>query len=141
MTSMMAEEAMMEDRRGVFEPPAAWWQELFAAIDDRDAARFVARLTPDASFRFGNAPVVRGSEAIGAAVAGFFAAIAACRHRLIQTWSGRQDVACEGQVTYTRHDGSQVTVPFANVFELRGRLIASYRIYIDNSPLFIQESR
>jgi len=43
---------------------------------------------------------------------------------------------CEGEVTYTRRDGTKVTVPFANVFELRGPLISIYRIYIDNSPLF-----
>jgi hypothetical protein len=29
-----------------------------------------------------------------------------------------------------------VTLPFANVFLLRGGEIASYRIYIDNAPLF-----
>jgi limonene-1,2-epoxide hydrolase len=39
-------------------------------------------------------------------------------------------------VIYTRHDGSVVTFPFANVFELRGEKIAAYRIYIDNSSLF-----
>jgi limonene-1,2-epoxide hydrolase len=39
-------------------------------------------------------------------------------------------------VTYTRHNGSSLSVPFANVFELKGDKIASYRIYIDNSALF-----
>jgi hypothetical protein len=39
-------------------------------------------------------------------------------------------------VTYTRLDGSTLTVPFANVFVLKGAEIQSYRIYIDNSPLF-----
>jgi limonene-1,2-epoxide hydrolase len=39
-------------------------------------------------------------------------------------------------VTYTRHDGSLISVPFANVFELRGDKITAYRIYIDNSSLF-----
>ncbi len=43
---------------------------------------------------------------------------------------------CEGLVTYTRLDGSQVTIPFVNVFYLRGDKIARYLIYIDNGPLF-----
>jgi ketosteroid isomerase-like protein len=120
----------------VFEPDHAWWERLFAVIDTRDAAAFLNFLTPDAQFRFGNAPTIIGSEAIGAAVAGFFAAIASCRHQLLRTWGGPAAVACEGAVTYTRHDGSAVTVPFANVFELRGTKITAYRIYIDNSPLF-----
>ena len=121
---------------GTFEPDSAWWQTIFAVIDARDAAGFVALLTPDGQFRFGNAPTVVGTAAIHAAVSGFFAAIASCRHRLIRTWGGARDVACEGEVTYLRHDGAAVTVPFANVFELRGSRIAVYRIFIDNSPLF-----
>jgi limonene-1,2-epoxide hydrolase len=119
-----------------FEPNAAWWQNVFAVIDARNAAGFVDLLTPDAQFRFGSAPTIIGTEAICAAVSGFFASIAACRHRLIRTWSGASGVVCEGEVTYTRRDGTKVTVPFANVFELRGPLISIYRIYIDNSPLF-----
>jgi ketosteroid isomerase-like protein len=117
-------------------PGEAWWRHVFAVIDARDAAAFVALLTADAQFRFGNAPMLIGSDAIRTAVSGFFAAIGSCSHRLIRTWSGPFWVACEGEVTYIRHDGSTITVPFANVFELRGTLIAIYRIYIDNSPLF-----
>jgi ketosteroid isomerase-like protein len=122
----------------VFEPDQAWWQRLFAAIDARDAAAFVDRLTSDAQFKFGNAPTVIGSEAIGIAAGQFFAAIASCRHRLLRTFAGSDNaaIACEGVVTYRRHDGSSISVPFANVFELRGEKIATYRIYIDNSPLF-----
>lgn len=116
-------------------PDQAWWRHLFATIDARDASAFSALLTRDAEFRFGNAPVVSGTAAITAAVGGFFGSIAGCRHALLRTWSGADGVACEGTVTYTRHDGTAVTVPFANVFELSGTLIRHYRIYIDNSPL------
>lgn len=119
-----------------FEPDPAWWARLFAAIDAQDAKGFLRFLTPDAQFRFGNVPTIAGHEAIDAAVSGFFAAIAACEHQLLRTWNGTRSAACEGTVTYTRHDRSTVTVPFANTFELRGERIAAYRIYIDNSPLF-----
>lgn len=112
------------------------WLQLFAAIDARDARAFAAFITPDGEFRFGNAPAVRGREAIEAAVAGFFAAIGGVRHTLLQSWSAPGSAACEGEVTYLRLDGGRVTVRFANVFELRGREIASYRIYIDNAPLW-----
>jgi len=113
-----------------------FWPKLFAAIDARDAAAFAAFLTSDGEFRFGNSPPVIGRPAITAAVAGFFAAIGGCRHRLRATWQGPGSAVCEGEVTYTRQDGSTVTVPFANVFALRGAEIESYRIYIDNTPLF-----
>ncbi|MEP6548934.1 MAG: nuclear transport factor 2 family protein [Gammaproteobacteria bacterium] len=120
----------------VIAPGQAWWEHLFATIDARDPAGFAALLTPDAHFRFGNVPTVTGSEAISAAVGGFFAAIASCRHRLIRTWSTPTGVACEGEVSYGRLDGTTITVPFANVLDLQGELVCSYRIYIDNSPLF-----
>lgn len=119
-----------------FAPDRAWWGRLFAVIDARDADAFVAFLTPDAEFRFGNAPAVHGREAIHAAVAGFFSVIGGCRHRLRGAWNGAGTAVCEGEVTYTRQDGSTVTIPFVNVFELEGERVASYRIYIDNAPLF-----
>ena len=50
--------------------------ELFASIDAMDTAGFLARLSPDAVFRFGSMPMVQGTDAIGAAVDGFFATIA-----------------------------------------------------------------
>ncbi len=113
-----------------------WWERLFATIDAGDAAGFVGFLTPDAEFRFGSAPPVVGVAAIGVAVTAFFAAIGSSRHRLLRCWDAAAFAACEGEVTYTRHDGSVVRFPFANVFELRDDKIAAYRIYIDHSALF-----
>ena len=130
----------MEEASNVIAPGTAvhpsWCAPLFAAIDARDAGAFVSFLTDDALFRFGNAPVLVGPEAIRAAVAGFFAAIQACRHELQATWQGPHSLVCEGLVTYTRLDGRQVVLPFVNVFALREDKISSYRIYIDNAPLF-----
>jgi ketosteroid isomerase-like protein len=118
------------------QPDRAWWERVLAVVDAGDANDFVQLLAPDARFRFGNAPAIVGHEAIQAAVAAFFAAIASSRHRLIGTWSGAGTAVCEGEVTYTRHDGSEVSVPFVNIFELRADKIGAYRIYIDNSSLF-----
>ena len=119
-----------------YQPDRAWWESLFATIDDGNAVGFASRLTADARFRFGNAPEVIGTSAIQAAVAEFFAAIAGSQHRMQNTWFGAATAVCEGQVTYTRHNGTTAIFPFVNVFELRGEKIAAYRIYIDLSPLF-----
>jgi ketosteroid isomerase-like protein len=126
----------MTDPMLPFAPDAAGWARLFAAIDARDADAFAGFIAEGGEFRFGNAPPVVGRAAIRAAVAGFFAAIGGCRHRLLHSWTGPGSAVCEGEVTYTRLDGSTLTVPFANVFELGGGRIRSYRIYIDNGPLF-----
>lgn len=44
-----------------------------------------------------------------------------------------------GDVTYTRHDGSSLTLLCANIFKLRGGLIGEYLIYADIPPLFAAE--
>jgi len=111
------------------------WQALFAAIDRRDAPAFAAFLTPDAEFRFGNAPPVFGRPAIARAVGDFFGMIAACRHRGTGWWQGASSAVCEGQVSYTVPSGKTVTLPFVNVLDLTDAGVSSYRIYIDNGPL------
>lgn len=110
--------------------------ELFAAVDAMDTAGFLAKLTETAEFRFGGAPPVQHRPHIGAAVDAFFATIAGLRHELTNVISDGESVACEGNVTYTRHDGTTVTLPFADTFVCDGDLIASYRIYIDIGPLY-----
>lgn len=110
--------------------------ELFATIDAMDTPAFVARLSRGAEFRFGGAPPVHGSVQIGEAVGAFFATIAGLRHEQSKVIADGETLACEGNVTYTRHDGSQVEIPFADIFVFDGELIDSYRIYIDIGPLY-----
>ena len=109
---------------------------VFAAIDARDVNGFLGFLTEDARFRFGSAPAVSGGDAIRAAVGGFFESIAALSHRIDRVLGDGATLVCEGAVTYTRHDGSDITLPFADVFELEGGRIADYKIYMDISPLY-----
>jgi limonene-1,2-epoxide hydrolase len=109
---------------------------LFAAIDANDGEAFAKFLTPDASFRFGSAPAAVGRDAIVAGVEGFFATIAGCSHRIDKVIGRGDSLLCEGWVTYRRHDQTEVAVPFADVFELRGDLISEYKIYMDIAPLF-----
>lgn len=117
---------------------ASWIGDLFASIDRRDASAFAGFLTEDATFRFGNQQPVHGRTAIADAVAAFFQHLAGVEHRVENTWDADDAVVVTGDVTYTRHDGSRVTVPFADVFKMRGRLVREYLIYIDISPLFAE---
>jgi ketosteroid isomerase-like protein len=110
--------------------------QLLATIDARDAKAFAGFLTSDASFRFGNHPAVVGREAIEATVGDFFRAIKSLSHRLQEQWSLQDVVICTGLVTYVRHDGGTLQVPFANILKLRGGAICDYRIFVDNSALF-----
>lgn len=109
---------------------------LFAAIDAQDSAAFVSYLTDGAVFRFGSAPPVQGRAAIQAAVDGFFGTIAGCSHSIERTLRDGDTLVCEGKVTYRRHDGTEVALPFTNIFEYAGDLIEQYKIYIDVAPLY-----
>jgi len=109
---------------------------VFVAIDARDTQAFLDHLHADVDFVFGNAPEVQGQEALREVIDGFFAALGGIAHHLDRRWAVDDTVICHGQVTYTRQDGSQLTVPFANVFTYDNGLIRDYRIFVDNSALF-----
>ena len=110
--------------------------QLFAAIDALNTEEFLGWLAPDAVFQFGAAPPVCGKEAIGIAVGEFFKTIAGVKHDIGNHIRNGAMLACEGRVTYRRHDDSTITLPFANFFELDGSLIRGYRIYVDIGPLY-----
>src|SRR5512139_1411176 len=117
-------------------PDKGWWTSLLATVDAKDVPGFLSYLTDDAEFRFGNGPSVEGREAVGALVEGFLGAIGGTRHVLTRHWEGEDSAVGEGFVTYTRLDGSTLTLPFVNVFDLRDGKVARYLIYIDNRELF-----
>jgi ketosteroid isomerase-like protein len=113
-----------------------WMERLFAAIDGKDADAFVGFLTDDALFVFGNASPVPGKAAIRDLLVGFFISIRALRHDVTDVWALPGVVVAIGQVTYTRHDGSKLTVPFADVFKLQKGLVREYLIHVDASKLY-----
>lgn len=112
------------------------FKKLFASIDAMDTEGFLGFIAPNAEFRFASAPPVHGHAAIREAVDGFFSSIAALSHDLQRLVADGDSVVCEGEVTYTRHDGSTITLPFCNVFDVQDGLISLYRIYIDVAPLY-----
>lgn len=110
--------------------------ELFRSIDNKDLQGFIALLAPDCTFRFGNQPAVNGASAIEDYVSGFFGSIAALSHEIMDSWDVPGGVVCHGRVSYTRQDGSILTVPFANILKLSPAGIADYRIFADTSQLY-----
>ena len=112
------------------------FENLFASIDQMDAERFLSFISENGVFQFGSAPPVTGHAAIRDAVSGFFESIAGLRHRVLRVIGDNDEVAIEGEVTYTRLDGSEITLPFVNIFDLADGRIAAYKIYIDIAPLY-----
>ncbi|NJD05022.1 MAG: nuclear transport factor 2 family protein [Methylococcaceae bacterium] len=110
--------------------------ELFKAIDAKDARRFASFLSHDCRFRFGNLPEVVGAGEIEGFVAAFFDSIQSLVHDIVEHWHIPGGIVCHGQVTYVRHCGTRLTVPFCNVFKLSADGITDYLIFADTSGLY-----
>lgn len=110
--------------------------QIFASIDSFDPDRFVAHLTPDVRFRFGNADPAIGREAVRAAVAGFFATIDGLTHHIRNVWESGDTVIAQIDVEYLRKDGKTVLVPNADILSYGGDLVRDWQIYIDVAPVY-----
>jgi ketosteroid isomerase-like protein len=115
---------------------ADWVRKLFSSVDDMDTEAFLDFLEDDALFRFGSEQGVTGKEAIRETIEGFFASIKGLRHEILETWFEAGTVICQGEVTYTRTDDSNITIPFVNILRMSGNRIREYLIYIDIKPLY-----
>ena len=109
---------------------------LFKAIDDMNTEEFVSYLSEDAILRFGNQSVVEGKKIIFKYIDAFFKAIKAISHSELEIWQLSDVSFVNGRVTYTRLDGTHLSVVFSNTFKMKDNLIREYLIYVDNSELF-----
>ena len=109
---------------------------IFADIDAFDPDKFVAHLTEDAVFRFGNADPVVGRAAVREAVAGFFSTIDGLTHHVLDSWDVGDTTIVRIDVDYRRKDGKSVTVPNADILTFDGDLVRNWQIYIDLAPLY-----
>jgi ketosteroid isomerase-like protein len=114
-------------------------RELFATLDGGDTEATLRFMSEDVAFRFGSAEPSVGTAAMAANSAAMAGVVAAMSHEVLAMWTtGEPDpaVICEMNVTYRRHDDSEITLPCVNVFRLREGRIADYRIYMDVNPVF-----
>jgi ketosteroid isomerase-like protein len=109
---------------------------IFADIDALDPDKFITHLTPDVTFRFGNADPLTGREAVREAVAGFFTTIDGMRHHILGSYDDGDTSIVKIDVEYLRKDGKSVTVPNADILVFDGNLVRDWQIYIDLAPVF-----
>lgn len=111
--------------------------EIFATIDRFVPDDFVAHLTEDVVFRFGNADPAVGRDAVRDAVAGFFSSIAGLTHHIQDVWEVEADTTVVRiDVEYRRQDGLTVYTPNLDVLRWRGDLVADWQIVIDVAPVY-----
>lgn len=110
--------------------------ELFKAIDSKDPQAFSSLLAAECRFCFGNMPAVDGVDQIRDFVAGFFDSIDSLTHEIKDSWAIPGGVVCHGLVSYTRHNGTVLSVPFANILMSNASGITDYQIFADTSQLY-----
>ncbi|WP_028924519.1 nuclear transport factor 2 family protein [Pseudonocardia acaciae] len=112
-------------------------EAYFKAVDSRDAAAVAGFFAADGRMTFGNNEPLVGPAAVEQVIAGVFAAVAGIEHRILRDWYPGDDTLTEADVTFTKHDGSQVTVPAAVHWHAtpNGK-IDDMRVYIDLAPVF-----
>jgi hypothetical protein len=102
--------------------------------------KFLSFFAPDCTMGFGSYPLVHGLSGVRDMIAPVFAGVAGMRHRRLGLWVHDDATVARGEVTYTRHDGSTVTIPFMTYFELADGRIRSTHVYIDIAPLYAGSS-
>ena len=111
---------------------------MFDALDRGDIEQMVQFMTDDVATTFGNFPELNGKVAFRMMFRDVAAAISAVRHDIHDLWQVEQDsdvLVARMTVTYTRHDGSAISLPCCNVFRMRANLVSHYSVYIDITPV------
>jgi len=110
--------------------------EVFALVDRLDPDAMDAVLADDATMVFGNAEPLVGRAAIRAGNLAFLALVKGLRHDIRREWTVGDTTVVETDVTYTRRDDKQVTIPAVSIFRDAGGLIADFRVFYDPAPVF-----
>lgn len=111
-------------------------QEIIDAIDSGDPSVYAKILTDDSRFRFGNYPMVQGKDAIFKEQTDFYSSVKSTKHEIIRTWKDDKSIVADMLVTYIRHDGSTITLPVVDIFEIVDNKIDATIIYMDVNPLY-----
>jgi ketosteroid isomerase-like protein len=111
-------------------------KDMYAIVDAKDGAALAAMMTDDGIFRFANIPPVTGREAIAGFLDNFFQSIRDIKHTDLEDWQAGDNRFATGNVHYTRHDGSVLSVPFSVILKMQDKLIKEYLVFVDASELY-----
>ena len=97
---------------------------------------FASYFTEDAFYRFSNTPPLIGRQKIRDSSVYFRQKVKAVSHEIKSMWEMGDTVICEMDVTYTRNDGTVLTIPCTDIIRMEGELFRELQIYMDISPVF-----
>jgi ketosteroid isomerase-like protein len=117
--------------------PISTADALFAKIDRRELRAVADLFAENATMVFGHGEPLSGREAILAANAAFMDTITGLRHRILDTWVVDATTIALTDVTYTRLDAREVTLPAVTIWRVGDDgLIAELRVVLDLAPVY-----
>jgi hypothetical protein len=112
-------------------------QEILTMIDQMDPDAMVPFFAEDATVVMGNNEPLVGLPAIVAANTAYLQLIKGIHHDLRSEWMVDATTIAVADVTYTRLDDKQVTIPAVSIWRVGDDgLIADFRVYYDLAPVF-----
>ena len=127
-------------RRTVDEARAAaadWTAAFFRDADTLVVETLISWFAETVEVRFGNGAPIHGIAAAEQAFRQFYSSLSGMRHRREALVSSGDVAAQMAVVTYTRQDGSEVSIPVAShLRRVGGQKIDRLWIFIDLAPLF-----
>ncbi|MGP4021235.1 nuclear transport factor 2 family protein [Saccharopolyspora sp. 5N708] len=113
-----------------------WSEGFLRLVDFCDADAIADRVSQDASLTSGSGEAVLCREAIRAMITRFRTTITSLHHDIVRAWSVPDGVIAELRVTYVRLDGTTLTLPCTNIFDIDGEgLVSNYQIFTDMNPV------
>jgi Domain of unknown function (DUF1857)/SnoaL-like domain len=114
-----------------------WTSAFFRDADTLVVETLIAWFAETVEVRFGNAPPIHGKTAAEQAFRQFYGSLSGMRHRREALVSSGDLAAQMAVVTYTRGDGTEVSMPVASHLRRVGaHKIDRLWIFIDMAPLF-----
>ncbi len=113
-----------------------WFKNAYTIIDAKEEAANRNLYAEDSEVIFGNRPAVTGVENVINMFKHFWTTIKGYEHSIVSIYGKDDSFAAETVVSYSRLDGTTVTIPAVTVIEVNEhRKIKSMRIFIDITPL------
>ena len=121
--------------------PRELTERYYQAVDSSDAGAVAAFFADQGRFTFANQEPRVSPAAIEQGLKAMYSSIEGLSHRIVQDWYPDADTIVEHQLTVTRLDGEQVTVPVAAHGHLDSEdKIDDERVFIDLAPVFFPGS-
>jgi limonene-1,2-epoxide hydrolase len=111
-------------------------KHFFMVTDKMSATAFKDFFHNDATWTFGNMPMMQGREAIANMADSFFQQLISIKHEVNASIESKDLIMFEGFVSYhLKNKPEIISLPFACSIRLNKEKIICYRTYIDITPL------